>query len=118
MHRSNPLADVEASTRFKAMSGKLDQAGGLAVRLKDQNNYYVTRANALEDNVRFYRVVNGRRQQLASANVKVAAGEWHTLALAVDEGGQRDALRVLSREAASIAGVAQPSLSCAPLSTA
>jgi hypothetical protein len=115
MHRSNPLADVEASTRFKAMSGKLDQAGGLAVRLKDQNNYYVTRANALEDNVRFYRVVNGRRQQLASANVKVAAGEWHTLGLAVDEGG---ALRVLSREAASIAGVAQPSLSCAPLSTA
>ncbi|MDF2974219.1 MAG: hypothetical protein K0R61_4669 [Microvirga sp.] len=118
MHRSNPLADAEASTRFKAMSGKLDQAGGLAVRLKDQNNYYVTRANALEDNVRFYRVVNGRRQQLASANVKVAAGEWHTLGLAVDEGGQRDALRVLSREAASIAGVAQPSLSCAPLSTA
>ena len=81
MHRSSPLADVEASTRFKAMSGKVDQAGGLAVRLKDQNNYYVARANALEDNVRFYRVVNGRRQQLASANVKVAAGEWHTLAL-------------------------------------
>ena len=74
MHRSNPLADVEASTRFKAMSGKLDQAGGLAVRLKDQNNYYVTRANALEDNVRFYRVVNGRRQQLASTRASSSTG--------------------------------------------
>jgi hypothetical protein len=81
IHRSTALADVEASTRFKAVSGKVDQAGGLAVRLQDQNNYYVTRANALEDNVRFYRVVNGRRQQLASANVKVTAGEWHTLTL-------------------------------------
>jgi Domain of Unknown Function (DUF1080) len=74
-------ADVEVSTRFKAISGKVDQAAGLAVRLKDRNNYYVTRANALEDNVRFYREVDGRRQQLASANVKVAPGEWHTLTL-------------------------------------
>jgi hypothetical protein len=87
VHRSIAAADVEVSTRFKAISGKVDQAGGLAVRLKDQNNYYVTRANALEDNVRFYRVVNGRRQQLASANVKVAPGEWHTLTLRA--GGDR-----------------------------
>jgi hypothetical protein len=84
IHRSIPPADIEVSTRFKAISGKVDQAGGLAVRLKDQNNYYVTRANGLEDNVRFYRVVNGRRQQLASASVKVAAGEWHTLTLRAD----------------------------------
>jgi hypothetical protein len=81
IHRSTPPVNVEVSTRFKAISGKVDQAGGLAVRLKDQNNYYVTRANALEGNVRFYRVVNGRRQQLASADVKVASGEWHTLTL-------------------------------------
>jgi len=74
-------ADVEVSTRFKPVSGKEDQAGGLVVRLQDAENYYVTRANALEDNVRFYRVVNGRRQQLASASVKVAPGEWHSLTL-------------------------------------
>jgi len=74
-------ADVEVSTRFKPVSGKEDQAGGLAIRLQDPNNYYVTRANALEDNVRFYRVVRGRRQQLASASIKVAGGEWHTLTL-------------------------------------
>ena len=74
-------ADVEVSTRFKPVSGKEDQAGGLVVRLQDAENYYVTRANALEDNVRFYRVVKGRRQQLASASVKVAPGEWHSLTL-------------------------------------
>ena len=79
--RADAPADVEVTTRFKPISGKGDQAGGLAVRLKDPNNYYVTRANALEDNVRFYRVVNGRRQELAGANVKVASREWHTLTL-------------------------------------
>ena len=80
----NAPADVEVSTRFKPVSGKEDQAGGLVARLKDRNNYYVTRANALENNVRFYRVVNGRRQQLASADAKVAPGAWHTLTLRVD----------------------------------
>jgi hypothetical protein len=75
------IDDLEATTRFKPMSGKVDQAGGLAVRLADSNNYYLTRANALEDNVSFYRVVKGRRQELASASVKVSAGEWHTLTL-------------------------------------
>jgi hypothetical protein len=81
IERSAMLADIEASTRFKTIAGEIDQAGGVTIRLKDQNNYYVTRANALEDNVRLYRVVNGRREQLASANVKVRAGEWHTLTL-------------------------------------
>ena len=74
-------ADVEATIRFKAISGKLDQAAGVAVRLMDRNNYYIVRANALENNVRLYRVVAGRREQFAGTNVKVTAGEWHTLTL-------------------------------------
>jgi len=81
IYRAAAPTDLEVSTRFKAILGKVDQAGGLAVRLKDPNNYYVTRANALEDNVRFYRVVRGRRHELAGANVKVAGREWHTLTL-------------------------------------
>ena len=72
---------MEASVRFRAVAGKVDRAGGLAVRLKDPNNYYVVRANALEDNVRLYRVVKGQRQQIASASVKVTSGEWQTLVL-------------------------------------
>ena len=76
-----PVQDVEASVRFKAISGKGDRAGGLAVRLTDADNYYVARANALEDNVRLYRVVKGDRQQMASASAKVSSGAWHTLTL-------------------------------------
>jgi len=79
-----PAQDVEASVRFKAISGKGDRAGGLAVRLTDADNYYVVRANALEDNVRLYRVVKGDRQQMASASVKVSSGAWHTLALCAE----------------------------------
>jgi hypothetical protein len=75
------LADVEATIRFKAMSGKVDQAAGVAVRLVDRNNYYVVRANALEDNVRLYRMSAGKREQFAGMNVRVTAGEWHTLTL-------------------------------------
>ena len=74
-------ADVAVELRFKAVGGKIDQAGGIAVRLEDADNYYVARANALEDNVRFYRVVNGRREQLEGANLRVTANEWHTLGL-------------------------------------
>ena len=74
-------ADGEASVRFEAVSGRTDQAGGLAVRLTDADNYMVVRANALEDNVRLYRVVHGSRQQFAGADVRVSPGDWHTLGL-------------------------------------
>jgi hypothetical protein len=73
--------NVEVTLRFKPMAGKVDQAGGIAVRLTSPDDYYLVRANALEDNVRFYRIVKGRRQQLASANVKVASGAWHSLSI-------------------------------------
>jgi hypothetical protein len=78
-----PLAvqDAEVTVRFKAVAGKVDRAGGLAMRLTNADNYYVVRANALEDNVNLYRVVKGRRQQIAGAPAKVSSGEWHTLGL-------------------------------------
>ena len=71
----------EVTLRFKAVAGKVDQAAGIAMRVIDPDNYYVVRANALEDNVRFYRMVKGRREQLEGANVKVSGNEWHTLGL-------------------------------------
>jgi hypothetical protein len=73
--------DVEVTVRFKPVSGQVDQAGGAAVRLTDRNNYYLARANALEDNVTFYRVVAGKRQQIAGAKTKVTSGAWHDLTL-------------------------------------
>ena len=74
-------ANVDVELRFKAVGGKIDQAAGIVVRLQDADNYYVARANALEDNVRFYRVVNGRREQLKGADLRVTANEWHSLGL-------------------------------------
>jgi len=71
--------DLDLSVKFKAVSGSIDRAGGLVFRLKDPNNYYIVRANALENNYRLYHVVNGRRSQFAGANLKVTSGEWHEL---------------------------------------
>jgi hypothetical protein len=73
--------NVDVVVRFKPVDGTVDQAGGIAVRLASPDDYYVVRANALEDNVRFYRVVHGRRQQIQSADLKVTANQWHTLGL-------------------------------------
>lgn len=84
IHRAVSAKDIEVSLRFKVVEGKVDRAGGIAVRVIDADNYYVARANALEDNVRFYRVVKGRREQIEGANVKVSANEWHTLSLKAD----------------------------------
>jgi hypothetical protein len=71
------LSDVVLSVKCKPISGKVDQACGLVLRYRDAKNYYVTRANALEGNVRFYYVKDGKRQQLASWSGKVAANKWH-----------------------------------------
>src|SRR5712675_1807342 len=74
-------ADIDVAVRFKPVGGAVDRAAGIAVRLSDPNNYYVVRANALEDNVRLYRMVSGQRLQFAGANIKVASGTWHDLRL-------------------------------------
>jgi hypothetical protein len=73
--------NVEISVSFKPVAGRVDQAGGIAVRVVDADNYYVVRANALENNVRFYRVVKGRREQIGGVDSKIAGNTWHTLGL-------------------------------------
>jgi hypothetical protein len=75
------LGNVDVSVRLRPVMGKVDQAGGIAIRLKDANNYYVVRANALENNVRLYAVIDGDRRQFAGKNVVVAPTQWHTLRL-------------------------------------
>jgi hypothetical protein len=71
--------NLDLSVKFKTVSGSIDRAAGLVFRLRDPNNYYIVRANALENNYRLYHVVNGRRSQFAGANFKVTSGEWHEL---------------------------------------
>jgi hypothetical protein len=75
------LKDLRLSVKCKPVAGRVDQACGLVFRLSDADNYYITRANALEDNVRLYHVVKGKRIQFAGWNGKVKSGVWHELAV-------------------------------------
>ena len=65
--------------KFKPISGNEDQAGGLIWRWQDGDNYYVARANALEDNVTIYHTVKGSRSAFKNVNMKVASDQWHAL---------------------------------------
>jgi hypothetical protein len=81
--------DVELSVKFRALRGSVDQAAGLVWRYRDQNNYYIVRANALEDNVVLYKVENGRRIDLPlkgrgktyGAKAPVLKAAWNVLAV-------------------------------------
>jgi hypothetical protein len=73
------VADGYVEVKFKAMSGRSDQAGGVVWRWKDGNNYYVARANALENNVSLYYTTNGRRNTIKYVDAPVSKNTWHTL---------------------------------------
>ncbi len=81
------LRDGFVEAQFKAIAGTEDRAAGLVWRASDSDNYYVVRANALEDNVVLYKTVDGVRRALdivgrkGGYGVKIAmpANQWHTL---------------------------------------
>jgi hypothetical protein len=79
--------DVDLTVRFRPISGRVDQAAGLVWRYQNEDNYYIVRANALEDNVVLYKVQNGERTDLAVKGegrtygkpAEVPSGQWSTL---------------------------------------
>ena len=73
------LVDGYVETRFKSISGKEDQAGGVVWRFKDASTYYVARANANEDNVSLYYTTLGIRSTIKSVSTPVTRNAWHTL---------------------------------------
>ena len=73
------LADGRVEVKFKPLSGREDQAGGLVWRWKDGDNYYVARANALENNVSLYYTENGRRNTIKYVDAPVPGNVWHAL---------------------------------------
>jgi hypothetical protein len=81
------ITDGFVEAKFKPISGREDQAGGLVWRFKDGNHYYVARANALENNVSLYYTERGSRKTLKYVDAPVAAGTWH--ALRVEFAGRR-----------------------------
>ena len=80
-------SDLDLSVRFKPVSGRVDQAAGLVWRYQDENNYYIVRANALENNVVLYKVENGKRTDLPikgegrtyGKKAQVPSGRWSAL---------------------------------------
>ena len=70
--------DVAVEVKYKAISGKVDQAGGIVLRYNPEN-YYIARANVLEDNVDLFKTVRGKRSLVEEVPFKVTPGAWHTL---------------------------------------
>jgi hypothetical protein len=84
LKKGSSLRDGTVSTRFKSISGSVDQAGGVVLRAKDKDNFYIARANALENNVSFYVTKGGKRKTIKYwDNVEVELGKWHELKLEV-----------------------------------
>ena len=79
VNENEVYGDFELIVKFKGVTGEEDQGGGPVWRYQDNNNYYIARANPLEDNFRVYKVVDGKRIQMDSARLKVTSGEWHTI---------------------------------------
>lgn len=77
------FGDLVATTRFKPVSGSEDRAAGIIFRIQDKDNYYILRANALEDNVNLYRYTGGSRQVIKEGAARVASGKWHELRVEV-----------------------------------
>src|SRR5215468_1299199 len=85
---AGPYTDIDVSVRFKPISGREDESGGIVFRFSD-GRYYVIRANALENNFRLY-YYDRRRYMLASASVAAPKiDEWHSLRISAE----RDSLR-------------------------
>jgi hypothetical protein len=77
--KESALADGVVEVKFKAVAGKDDQAGGVVWRWKDENTYYVARANALENNVSLYYTQKGKRYTIKYVDAPVARDRWHLL---------------------------------------
>jgi len=72
-------SNARISARIRPVDGKVDQAGGIAFRFVDTENYYVARINALENTVQLYKFLGSRTFPLASIEVPVESNKWHLL---------------------------------------
>jgi hypothetical protein len=85
--RDTNIRDGFVEVKFKPVAGSEDRAAGLIWRAQDADNYYVVRANALEDNVVLYKTIKGVRTSLDivgrkggyGVNTAVPSGQWHSL---------------------------------------
>lgn len=75
------FGDFKLTTRFKCVSGKVEQMAGIAFRVQDEKNYYVVRASALGNSFRFYKFVNGERSAPIGPSIEIPIGVWHEMSI-------------------------------------
>ncbi len=84
INKNKMFTNIKASVEFIPLSGKWDASGGIIFRVIDKENYYILRANALEDNLSLYTYINGSRHLIKEVRVKAPSlKEWHALKVIV-----------------------------------
>jgi hypothetical protein len=73
------VKNAEISVRLKADGGKSDQGGGIALRLRSPDNYYLVQLDALRDRVLFSLVSDGAPEEIVAVDADIASHSWHTL---------------------------------------
>ena len=100
IYEGDTLGDFTLTTRFKTVSGVVEQMAGIAFRVQNETNYYVVRASALGNTFRFYKVLNGQRGPLVGPEVAVAPQVWHEMT--VECQGSRIRCRLDGKESISV----------------
>ena len=79
--------DRTLSVRFYPIAGRIDQAAGIAYDIGRDGSYWGVRANALENNLLFFKVVHGKRTIVQTIRgVETATRAWHTLEVTIKGG--------------------------------
>ncbi len=79
MFNEEVFGDFSLTTRFKCVSGKVEQMAGIAFRIQDEKNYYVVRASAAGNSFKFYKFVDGIRSAPIGSDIEIPAGIWHEM---------------------------------------
>ena len=83
--KDSEMSDGMISVKIKPVSGNIDRAGGIAFGIKNIDNYFVLRTNALEGNVILFEYINGRRIQRVSIRKRVESSKWHMLKVEIKD---------------------------------
>ena len=79
LYEDDTFGDFTLTTRFKNVSGAIEQMAGVAFRVEDEKNYYYVRASSLGNTFRFFKLVNGERGEPIGPEVEIPKGVWHEL---------------------------------------
>jgi hypothetical protein len=81
LYEKETFGDFTFTTRFKTVSGKVEQMAGIVFRVQNETNFYVVRASSLGNTFRFYKVVNGERGTILGPEIPIPSGTWHEMAV-------------------------------------